>query len=346
MKYFDTKKSLPVLCSLLITACSGGGGGNNNVPHPPVEKRTVATTQQVAAKPTQPSESLVKRVPNNSENNPPSRESEKKASQTPPQTDSAKSTIQSTPAVIPDSTNSLTSKKEQIQMSPEWIGKEEKKYAQYSWEHTPESIPVFKLIENNQYKYVDDKYFTLEPINLNLTKENQVKERSYQFSLLDSGVYYGHYLSSNDGIHPEYNFVIAFDKNREYTLKDITAEYYNSEGFNYAISDRMKGDYIWQVGDVRLFYTNGSVHGEIVEVNDGSKTALFRFENTADRNPNQIVIVPERDNRHGLSPRGDRMIMDMHFINGSDGEKYKYVVGHGNSDRYYGTLFATKKDKK
>ncbi len=36
MQYFDIKKSLPVFCSLLITACSGGGG-NNNPSHSPME---------------------------------------------------------------------------------------------------------------------------------------------------------------------------------------------------------------------------------------------------------------------------------------------------------------------
>ncbi|HEA3290543.1 TPA: hypothetical protein ACY39A_002004 [Pasteurella multocida] len=48
MQYFDIKKSLPVFCSLLITACSGGGGGNNPSQYPK-EVRPVVTEQAKTA---------------------------------------------------------------------------------------------------------------------------------------------------------------------------------------------------------------------------------------------------------------------------------------------------------
>ncbi|MDH3001705.1 hypothetical protein [Pasteurella multocida] len=370
MQYFDIKKSLPIFCSLFIAAC-GSSGGNKNATQPPIEKRTEVTTQTRKSLPTpdatlkknlvstsqttvispagsikiseqlstKPNLSSVspRQIPNNLVNKPISKESEKKVLLNAHDTDNKDL------ALLPNPTVTSVNSKEQTPMLPQWTGMEEKKYEQALWEHTPKSVPVFKLI-NIQRKYEEDKYFTLESINLDLTQNSQVEEEAYQFSLVDSAVYYGHYLSSDDNIRAEDNFVIAFDKNREYTQKDITAEYYNPEGFNYAISDAIKDDYIWQVGDVRLFYKNGSVSGEIVEVNKGSKTTLFHFANMEEINPNQIILVPEKNNRHELSPRGDRMIMDMHFINGSNDENYKYVVGHGHSERYYGTLFATKKE--
>ncbi|WP_240960277.1 hypothetical protein [Pasteurella multocida] len=55
MQYFDIKKSLPVFCSLLITACSGGGGGgsnnSNHQAHP--VNQVPAPVLHVAAKPQQ-----------------------------------------------------------------------------------------------------------------------------------------------------------------------------------------------------------------------------------------------------------------------------------------------------
>ncbi|MGC6360330.1 hypothetical protein ACNO7O_09985 [Bisgaard Taxon 45] len=348
MKYFDTKKSLPVLCSLLITACSGGGGGNNNVPHPPVEKRTVVAPQaNTKSEPTKPAATTSPVVPVKESALFHSPNTAPKQNQIPsPQTTfDSPSPLDNIPIVKPATTSvqSLASHKERTSTLPVWTGTVQKKYSEGSWNHSPEKVPVFLIIPNENHRYTDDKLFQLTAKDIDLTKNNTSQEGNFQFSLADSSVYSGYYLDSQDNIQVNNNFVIAFDKNKEYTKKDITANFYNENGFNYAVLVG-KTDYLRQVGDVRLFYQNGRVSGEIVDKRNNE--VLFRFKDTLEKDPNMIQIVPDRDNPHGLVSHGpDNMFMKMHFINGKDGEPYKYVVGSGKAERYYGTLFATKKDK-
>ncbi|HEH9771543.1 TPA: hypothetical protein SIC81_001923 [Pasteurella multocida] len=341
MKYFDTKKSLPVLCSLLIVACSGGGGGGNNTPQSPIEKHAAVApkTQKAAENP-----ALAAQAPVVNKAVVAAPESIVSASVTALST-AKPDTIGNQPVTaIPAQSEAvkqvLSSQEEHNSIKPEWTGKEQTKYGARSWDHTPEKVPVFLLIPNKNHKYADDKLLELTATDIDLTKGKVPSEGNFQFSLVNSSVYSGYYLNSQDKMTVDTHFVIAFDKNKEYTKKDITADFYSEDGFNYAVLVG-KTDYLRQVGNVSLFYKNGSVSGEIIDKRNNE--VLFRFKNTIEKDPNLVQITPDKNNPHGLVSHGpDDMIMKMHFINGQNNEPYKYVVGSGKAERFYGTLFATK----
>ncbi|MFC1137837.1 hypothetical protein ACFGZQ_10680 [Pasteurella multocida] len=310
MQYFDIKKSLPVFCSLLITACSGGGGGNNPSQYPK-EVRPVVTEQAKTAK-----EVILPTPSIGSEQ-------------------SSQNVIAKDAFNVSEKTHQH-SKPEKIAKDINWTGSAVSSIGSTWWEHKPNNIPVFTLTFNKNKVYSDEENLTSKEKNIDLTKNKTLNEEDFHFTLVDSGIYYGDYLSSMDQRETEKNYVFAFDQEREYKEKDITAKYYNKEGFKYSVKLN-NGSSIPQVGDVRLFYTNGSVSGEIV---DDQNIKQFGFMNADEINPNIIVIVPDRENHH-LSI-GDKMFLEMHFINGEHGEKYKYAFGKGHTDKYYGTLFATK----
>ncbi|XWY21247.1 hypothetical protein ACNGTP_08700 [Bisgaard Taxon 45] len=346
MKYFDTKKSLPVLCSLLIAACSGGGGGNNNVPHPPVEKRTVVPKQKAAEKPalsthTESKPNLAtpttvvnkavaaapEPIMNASVTTYPTAKLEKL---TPPKEETVKQV--------------LPAQEKHKSIAPEWTGTEQKQYRERSWNHSPEKVPVFKVIPNEKYQYSHEKLFEIEPIEVNLTEKNLSKKNDFNFKLVDDTIYFGYYLDSTDLIKTEYNYVIAFDKNKENIPEKLTAKYYSEKGFSYSVkTENNRGEYYPQAGDVYLSYTDGSIEGKIV---DNNKHTVFNLKNSSDNNPNQIMFVPDKENKYGFTPKGsDNMIMDVHFVEDKNGEKFKYIVGSGKADKYYGALFATKQEE-
>ncbi|WP_343297611.1 hypothetical protein AAIB13_09325 [Pasteurella multocida] len=311
MQYFDIKKSLPVFCSLLITACSGGGGGNNPSQYPK-EVRPVVTEQAKTAK-----EVILPTPSIGSEQ-------------------SSQNVIAKDAFNVSEKTHQH-SKPEKIAKDINWTGSTVSSIGSTWWQHKPNNIPVFTLILNENQIYSDEKNFTLEQKHIDLTKNNILDEKYFHFTLLDSGIYYGNYLSSYDQMNAESNYVFAFDKDREYTGKDITANYYGNEGFKYSV--KLGNTYLSQVGDVHLIYREGKVSGEIFGQNN---VKHFSFMNSNKIDPNSIVIVPEEAHRY-LS-RNDKMFLEMHFINGENGEKYKYIVGSGKTDKYYGALFATKQE--
>ncbi|MFK3559167.1 hypothetical protein [Pasteurella multocida] len=319
MKYFDTKKSLPVLCSLLITACSGGGGGNNNVPHPPVEKRTVVTpqTQKVTEKQI-PSADTAKYL-----------EPQKEA----PLEKVPMNNVDSIPSVTP------------VQKDSQWYGRRQGEYGSHVWNHHPEKVPVFDIIPNENHIYVDDKNFDVKPVDVDLTRGPYYGDFHFQLDdgYEDTRVYSGYYLSSDDNMRTKANYVFAFDKTKEYTEKNITAKFYNEKGFHYSVRDD-RYNFIQQVGTVNMVYKDGSVSGEITTL--VGRKPLFNFKNSSDKDPNEIMVSPHKNNPHGLVSHGpDDMFMNVHFINGENGEQHKYVVGSGRGERFYGTLFATQKEE-
>lgn len=337
MQYFDIKKSLPVFCSLLITACSGGGG-NNNPSHSPMEKRTVTIpqAQKVAEKPALTIQTVVT------------------SPTTPIKAPSLAPTIDTAPKQNPVPTAQITATlpAEPVKV-PVLIPEVNKTLLETSTNpvkdsYNKDAVFTYELIANPDADYSDQKLILKKEIsyiklNLGINQDNK-NAPSYIFNLLDDNVYYGFYRDTQDMNRIENKYTYAFKKEAENfdNLQKFNATYEGQFWFSSIDTPNVP-----TVARAFLTYNNGRVDGEILAKHWNEK--LFQITGF-DNNPRKVEIFPTveylpnsgtRLTKGATSPH--RFQMDLHFINSTNGEKNKYLVGPGSTEQYWGVLGMEKK---
>ncbi|AAK03598.1 hypothetical protein ACFGZG_10285 [Pasteurella multocida] len=328
MQYFDIKKSLPVFCSLLITACSGGGGGgsnnSNHQAHP--VNQVPAPVLHVAAKPQQHVEQEV---------------IEKK----PP-----------VPVTRTASQSSFYSAKAPSQVSHDkrsvhWKGESVSEKEHLDFSYSKDAVFTRHLVTNPNAVYSTDpnliskdiKYITLTTTGYN---QDNKSGPNYELNLLDENIYYGYYRDSQDMNHVENIYVYGFKKDAENqdNLQFLTANYQGEFLFSTATNPNVP-----VLGKAVLNYKEGKAKGEILERDSNYKL----FDIYVNERPNQAILNPVAErlptsdlimNTRKNSP--DRVTIDLHFIKGQDNQENKYIVGQGGNEKYWGVLGLEKKETK
>lgn len=338
MQYFDMKKSLPVFCSLLITACSGGGGGgSNNSNHQahPVNQVPAPVLATVAKpelpKPVAPIEETVQAEENVVE--------EKPLVATATIQAAVQSNIYSAKAPTQTSDN---------KKSVNWQGESISEKGNHDFSYSKEAVFTRHLVTNPNAVYETDPNLISKDIKyITLTdgyNQDNKNGPNYELNLLDENVYYGYYRDSQDMNHVENIYVYGFKKEAENqdSLQFLTANYQGEFLFSTATNPNVP-----VLGRTILNYKEGKAKGEILERDNNYKL----FDIYVNERPNQAILSPvaERlpasdivmDTRKNSS---DRISIDLHFIKGKDNQENKYIVGQGGNEKYWGVLGLEKKD--
>ncbi|HDR1027164.1 TPA: hypothetical protein QB360_002066 [Pasteurella multocida] len=332
MQYFDIKKSLPVFCSLLITACSGGGGGgsnnSNHQAHP--VNQVPAPVLHVAAKPQQHVEEI---------------QAEEKVVELEPLVNVAQP-IESSNLSLTESPKKPADNK----ISKQWEGESIAKWRKTDFNYSKDAVFTRHLVENPKAIYDTDPNLIskeIQYIKLQLGDNvDNVDAPNYELNLLNENAYYGFYRDSQDMNHVENIYVYGFKKDAENheNLQSLTANY---EGeFLFSTATNLN---VTVTGRVVLKYQEGKAKGEILERDIDYKL----FDISVDKKPNQAILNPVVEAlpgsniklvNHPNSP--DRITVDLHFIKGQDNQENKYIVGQGGNEKYWGVLGLEKKETK
>ncbi|MGC6406904.1 hypothetical protein ACNO7K_10785 [Bisgaard Taxon 45] len=348
MKYFDTKKSLPVLCSLLIAACSGGGGGGNKAPQSPIEKHAAVApkTQKAAENP-----ALAAQAPVVNKAVVAAPESIVSASVAPSPT--AKPTT--TSVTVKTETMSTQPEKAMEDRSERSLWKGECKSATICNNNGDASNDVtvytLTLIENAtpQYSTTDKLVSKTHKITLKLGNN---KEKDYNFTLLgenDNPVgYYGyrHTIGNKpDAIQAEVLYAIDSQFESKQQHPQMKANYKKERGFIYAATHPTNHG-TKNYGDVELVYDMGKISGKIYDsAFDKSrfkKPKIFNIETQ-----NDTVVIKPLENLQGTIQPGDRAELKYIFADSQKGKAdHKYIFGIAKGDSWAGVLSAEKLEDK
>lgn len=342
MKELVIKTSLFIGLSSLLVACGGGSDTNAESSHEAQQVNPTAVNSQPQVEPkthneTQPEKQLEKEQPQDREDK----------NQLQPEQPKNQNTREDKPAHTPSSQPAVVKVYADSDINTEWFGMKTSKY------HSPtvinenrNNVEIYDLVlvENpdDQTKYDKTKS---KQTTIALRKEGETSHYShgklnYSFDLVDGNIYYGYYLKPEADYKNSYlTYSYAFDKSIENndSLANYSAKYSQHGGFSYSV--KIKNDYIPQVGDVDLIYTNGRISGEITNPHSSEvNNKIFDLEGKE----RELIIRPNKDNEYKLSSNGgDNMSMQLHLINSNQKE---YIIGAGKAENYYGVLFAEKKE--
>ncbi|HHE3594890.1 putative transmembrane protein [Pasteurella multocida] len=345
MQYFDIKKSLPVFCSLLITACSGGGGGNNPSQYPK-EVRPVVTEQAKTAKEKSKYSDLGNHKEPEVENK---LKEQPKVSLLPEQQEKI-------PSKIP-----LETEKANISL---WKGKSQRqkgasKFSNktdddiYNKEHIViQNLTVSENPYNSNKIIITEKEITLsinKDVHSNSIKQQENDATSYDFSLLNENAYYGYYNEASEDHSEIYTvYVLGYKESMAYTPEqNLNANY--KGGFWYTAHDKK---YVGYQGDAELLYANGEATGNVYKKGRNDNDSLL-FKIKSNGKPDQLVFMPQQVNipngpndlAIGNEKRNpDGLIMNVTFVKGNSSGKDDAIIGSGENDKYRAIL-GLKKEK-
>lgn len=343
---------LPIVAvSALLTACGGGGGGggaNHSLAPAPTETMKSMDNEQV--------------VPQDlPENNNSVSEAAKNVDQPTEQNQLDEKPIVGSQSIEnPKVSNNSSSEQPIVEIkpidNPPMVEKELSKKSELitldvmdksvtdkdmwsgSWQHSKDAVPVLYLIENPKASADEDpNIIEKKTATIKLKAGHNVDDDiNYRFYLLDDNAYYGFYRDSVDmkrvDSHLVYGYHLASENKGN--LSQLTANY--------------KGEFWYQTlglpnvntpSKVELTYENGVAKG-VINSRDGYKM----FDVQSKENPRELELTSTGwlDNFLGDMNKGNKGLLNIHFINATDGTENKVLVGKGGNDLYWGVIGAEK----
>ncbi|MGX2948191.1 hypothetical protein [Frederiksenia canicola] len=341
---------LPIVAvSALLTACGGGGGGANHSSAPaPTETMKSMDNKQV----------VPQGLP---ENNNSVSEAAKNADRPTEQNQLGEKPIVGSQSIEnPKVSNNSSSEQPIVEIkpidNPPMVEKELSKKSELitldvmdksvtdkdmwsgSWQHSKDAVPVLYLIENPKASADEDpNIIEKKTATIKLKAGHNVDDDiNYRFYLLDDNAYYGFYRDSVDmkrvDSHLVYGYHLASENKGN--LSQLTANY--------------KGEFWYQTlglpnvntpSKVELTYENGVAKG-VINSRDGYKM----FDVQSKENPRELELTSTGwlDNFLGDMNKGNKGLLNIHFINATDGTENKVLVGKGGNDLYWGVIGAEK----
>lgn len=305
-----------------LMACNGGGGGSNN------QKPNEIIPENL------PKQEIKKEDDKNKENNKNEKEKEKELINP-----NLKPELGIDPKPNPKDLSNDQNMPMDKNKEKKWSG---------NFNHPSAAVPIFTLIENDDIDsptelIIKDKEKGLISLQLGKNTDGNGKNNYLIYGL--DNAYYGYYRDSLDNKKIDTHMIYSYDDKYENKgeVSNLTATYNG----NLFYTTKSIPDVVTRA-NLELVYKNGELKGSATSRFYGDK--LFDIKTTEDKRILEFTpAITVLDNSDDELIVGDKSphkaFFNVNYINGSNGEQNKSIVGRGGNDIYWGVLGAEKQQE-